>query len=965
MGEVRRWGGEHLALTDINSTSGMLDFARLCRENGIHPIHGVEFRNDNARHFNYIGLAYTTGGIHHLNHFLSRHLEDGTPFPRQAPFFEGVYFIYPLLRKDMQLRENELIGIRPNEVHQLPLLPARMRARAVALPTITFLNPQQYRLHKTLRAVAHNTLVNWLPTGSTAPPDAMLRSADALKSLYADAPWLLRHARKLAECCTALKDVESNKNKKTFTGNRKDDLEMLHQRAYEGLGVRYGRGHEEARKRLKKELNIIAELDFAAYFLITYDLVQYARRQGLPYAGRGSGANSITAFCLQITDVDPVALDLYFERFLNPNRDSPPDFDMDFSWKDRDRMVSYLFRQYGYEHTAFLGAVSTFRFRAAVREVAAARGIKPDAAARLIKQAEEANLQQKEWKPENPVMEEVWEAAMQLRDFPRHITMHAGGVLITEEPVRTYTATLMPPKGFPTTHIDMYTAEDAGLFKFDVLSQRGLGHIRDAIRMVGPQRPEEDIHDIRRIKEDPAANDLLARGETIGCFYIESPAMRMLLRKLGCRNYEQLVAASSIIRPGVSRSGMMKEYIHRHRRAKEWQALHPVMEELLGETYGIMVYQEDVIKVAHHFAGISPEEADLLRRAMSGKSRGKHVFEQLRQSYFEHCRQKGRDPAIAEQIWKQIESFAGYSFSKAHSASYAVESYQSLYLKAHYPLTFITAVLNNFGGFYDTAFYLNEAARWGAQIEKPCVNTSRALMRLKGHTIYMGLICLKGFGTEPGEVIVNEREKGGSFTGLSDFVFRTGLGFEQVWILIKADAFRFTGMDKRHLYWEALRLKRKRLFRRSPQMPGLPMTEPEGESEAPDVSSQPLSRAEVIRDECEVFGFPLSPPWELLQSSFRGDVKGSEIAEYEGQTVRMAGYLVTVKTTRTVNGQYMQFGHFLDDRGETFDTVMFPDVVKQTPLSGKNIYAMKGVVTSEYGVAVLEVQRIRAMRLEI
>jgi hypothetical protein len=345
-----------------------------------------------------------------------------------------------------------------------------------------------------------------------------------------------------------------------------------------------------------------------------------------------------------------------------------------------------------------------------------------------------------------------------MADFPNLRSIHAGGVLISEEPICCYTALDLPPKGFPTTQFDMYVAEDIGFEKLDILSQRGIGHIYEAAEIVKRNRGiSVDVHNVKAFKEDDKVKEQLRNARTIGCFYVESPAMRGLLKKLHCDNYRTLVAASSIIRPGVARSGMMKEYIFRFHNPGKFKYLHPVMEEQLKETFGVMVYQEDVLKICHHFAGLDLADADVIRRAMSGKYRSKKELQRIINKFFENCRRSGYPEEVTKEVWRQIESFAGYSFSKAHSASYAVESYQSLYLKAHYPLEFITGVINNFGGFYSSWVYFNEAKVSGANLHVPCINRSEYKTCIRGKDIFLGFIHVAGLETEAGKMIYDLR----------------------------------------------------------------------------------------------------------------------------------------------------------------------------------------------------------------
>lgn len=372
--------------------------------------------------------------------------------------------------------------------------------------------------------------------------------------------------------------------------------------------------------------------------------------------------------------------------------------------------------------------------------------------------------------------------------LPKALSVHTCGILISELPITHYTALELLPVGFPSTQFSMLEAEDVGLYKYDILSQRGLGHIKDATELVKAQGIDIDIHAIQKFKEDPRIKELLKTGDTIGCFYVESPAMRQLLRKLEVDDYLGLVAASSVIRPGVASSCMMREYIMRYRDSEKRKEAHPRLLEIMPETFGVMVYQEDVLKVAHYYAGLTLEEADIMRRGMSGKFRSRAEFQAVKQKFFSNCKSKGYPDAEAAEIWRQIESFAGYSFAKGHSASFAVESYQSLYLRAYHPIEFMVGVLNNFGGFYSTEFYLHEARMLGANVELPCVNFSDELSTLFGKTIFMGLCLIKDLEKETINNILNERKRDGLFTGLEDFAQRVSISLEQLRILIRIRA---------------------------------------------------------------------------------------------------------------------------------------------------------------------------------
>lgn len=616
-------------------------------------------------------------------------------------------------------------------------------------------------------------------------------------------------------------------------------------------------------------------------------------------------------------------------------------------------MLNYIFKRYGHQHTALLGTISTFRDRAIVRELGKVAGLPK---AEIDQLADNPRC----FNPNDPVIGQLATLAQQMAHFPNLRSIHAGGVLISQEPICTYSPLDLPPKGLPTMQWDMYTAEDLSFEKIDILSQRGIGHINDATLMVKQnQNIDLDIHNIHSFKTDPKVKELLRSGDTTGCFYIESPAMRGLLKKLRCDNFITLVAASSIIRPGVARSGMMREYILRFHNPNSFQYLHPVMEEQLKETFGVMVYQEDVIKICHHFAGLDLADADVLRRAMSGKYRSKQEMQKLIDRFFDNCRQKGYPEELTREVWRQIESFAGYSFSKAHSASFAVESYQSLFLKTYYPLEFLTAVINNFGGFYQAPVYFNEARRYGATTEPPCVNRSNYYTCLIGTHIFVGFTHISQLESSIANRILNERKINGPFLSLPCFVQRTATPLQQLILLIRLQAFRFTNISKAQLLWQA-----HMLLGKTPEKNPLPRLFPlhQPEFNLPEPETNGLMDA---YDEYELIGFTLSlTPFDMLKTSFRGEILAPDLPFHIGKTVRMLGWLVATKYVRTVNHQIMHFGTFLDHKGMLFDTVHFPQSAAAYPFRGSGVYLIMRTITQEFDFPSLTVHKMAKMPLQ-
>jgi DNA polymerase-3 subunit alpha len=821
-------------------------------------------------------------------------------------------------------------------------------SKLVVQQRVSFESRDDYNLHLNLRAIDNNILLSRLEPEQAASPHDWLLPPGLLLPAYEPYPIILKNTERLLSDCGISIDFSSVKNKKTFTGSRYDDKELLEKLAFDGLSYRYGPNNKTARERVLHELGIIDRLGFSAYFLITWDIIRYSMSRGFYHVGRGSGANSIVAYCLRITDVDPIELDLYFERFINPKRTSPPDFDIDYSWKEREEVQDYIFKRYGQRHTALLGAMSTFKGKSIIRELGKVHGLPKEEIDDLIREPDKPSNQ-------NSIAQKVKEIGLKMIDFPNLRSIHAGGILISEEPITAYTALDLPPKGFPTTQWDMYVAEDIGFEKLDILSQRGIGHIREATDIIRANRGVSiDIHQVETFKQDPKVKDQLQRAETNGCFYIESPAMRGLLTKLRCDNYLSLVAASSIIRPGVAKSGMMREYIQRFHNPKGFQYIHPVMEQQLKETYGVMVYQEDVLKICHHFAGLDLADADVLRRAMSGKHRSRKELDRIIEKFFSNCKARGYPDEITQEVWRQIESFAGYSFSKAHSASYAVESFQSLYLKAHYPKEFMVAVINNFGGFYPGWVYFNEARRCGAKIQLPCVNKSEYTTTIYGDEIYIGFIHLANLESDFGRSILTERKRNGDFLSLEDFAERTAAPREQLTLLIRIGALRFTGKAKTELLWEM----------HLAQSPGRPLAKSPHRLFPSPTQSFTLPKLEYHQtedayDEIELLGFPVSMSYfDLLMTPFRGEIKATEMMKHLGKTVRMLGELVTIKYVRTVKKEWMHFGAFVDTDGEMFDTVHFPDASKNYPFRGHGMYLIMGVVVEEFGFPSLNVLKM-------
>ena len=614
-------------------------------------------------------------------------------------------------------------------------LARRLDLPPVATNNVHFTTAEKYQTHRLLAAIRTNTTIHSLPPGAAASPQAWLKPSPMMTRLFAELPLAFENTHLIADQCHCRLELGKVKFPAYPLPGGESPEQRLRALAYEGAKGRYPSMPPAVLARLEHELSIINKLAYAEYFLIVNDIAAEARRRGIPTVGRGSAANSLVCYALRITDVCPLRYNLYFERFLNLERGDCPDIDLDFPWNRRDEILQFVYTAFGADHVAMISTHATFRGRSIIREVGKALGVPREEidpfAQRIpgftplsdLALARDTVPECKNLPMEDEPYRSIIAAGLAIEGFPRHLSIHCGGIVVAPCPITDLVPLQRSANGLVITQFDMYPIEDMGLVKIDLLGQRALAVVVDT--MEAAHRDFGVVIDWDRIDplEDPATRALMRAGQTIGCFYVESPGMRALLQKLQVDDFETLVAASSIIRPGVSDSGMMKAYIDR--RLGREEPVYPLaaMREVLGDTFGVMVYQEDVIKVANRVAGLSLGQADGLRRCMS-KKRDWEAFDKYKKMFIEGAVERGAPRAVAQEIWRQMESFGGYAFCKAHSASFAVISYRTAYLKAHYPAQFMAAVIANRGGFCSAAEYVEEARRMGLCILGPDVNES-------------------------------------------------------------------------------------------------------------------------------------------------------------------------------------------------------------------------------------------------
>ena len=945
--QLVEWGVDashsSIFLADINSTGAVLSFVQESQKKGIKAVVGVELRN--GMQIKATLIARNNRGLHEINSFLSGFLHQKKEFPDDVPHLSNCYVSYPFPGPSRILSENEYIDIQHINFNNLNVINGIDKDKVIVLQAMTFRNKVDHNTHRLLRSIHYNTLLSLLKSNQQASELELFRSRKELEDEYSGFLDCLERTFVLFDSCFVsfdFNDLAIPQNPTTFTGSVSGDEMLLRKLCLDGLPYRYNDLSDEIVERIEKEIDVIAKKQYLSYFLMTWDFTSFARSKGYFYVGRGSGANSIVAYLLRITNVDPLQLDLYFERFINLERSTPPDFDIDFSWQERDEIIHYIFDRY--PTATLLCTYNTFQYRATIRELGKVFGLPKGEIDKLV---------QKGVQPKDELSTLIMRYAKRIQGLPSYLSVHSGGIVISEKPITWFSATFLPPKGFPTTQFSMLEAEDVGLFKFDVLSQRGLAKIQDCMRLVSknqPDNPPHNINDIDFFKRDKKIEKLLIDAKAIGCFYVESPAMRMLMTKLRVKEYLELVAASSVIRPGVSQSGMMRTYIRRHRNPEERKKAHPLLLKIMPDTYGVMVYQEDVIKVAHYFADLSLSEADILRRGMSGKYRSRSEFLVVKEKFFSNCKKRGHDTGLASEVWNQIESFAGYAFAKGHSASYAVESYQSLYLKAYYPLEYMTAGINNFGGYYRTEFYIQEARRMGAIIEAPCINKGGYQSVISGKKLTLGFNLVRGVERKTVNQLLAVRNTCGDFNTFEELVEATSISFEQLVLLIRINALRMLDTDRKKLLWKAhfFDKKRKPNSQQSLLLEGVQSNK----LQLPVLQEQDL---EQDFEFFELMGFPLCSPFRLLKEDPPAHHTAAEIPRLKGKTILTYGYLVSLKNSKSASGKAIAFAMFNDIHGEIIDTVHFTSSLMHYPFSGSGVYCLKGRVVEEFDFYCVEV----------
>lgn len=975
-----QYGYKTVALTDINNLYTLFNFMKDAPHFGLKAIVGAHLLD---RNFNEI-TAYVQSydGFSNLCQLISKIKRNSNSdlYALLPHHLDGLVFTTPSIEivkwiRQHQLTDNIYLEIKSNRISILQIRSAReMNVKTIASHPVFFQNSSDYEVHRLLRAILENKTFSTLDESRLVEKDSFILKPDQMMKRFELHPQAIDNLEILSNSLNWKYPEKLSFRSKYLQENDLPPFEYLKKLTMEGAVYRYGEITESVDKRLKKELEIIEAKGFSEYFLTVKKIVDHAS----VHCGRGSAAASIVSYCLGITDVDPIKYNLFFERFLNMDREDPPDIDIDFCSDEREDVFKYVFETFGQDYAAMVSNHVCFKDRMAIREVAKAHGV-PETdiqsffhrfpefshygSAFLKNDTLSNNGLTIEW---NTIVKQ----ANQIYKFPKYLSVHCGGFVVTPNKISTVAPVEPTLRNQTILQWEKDQTEDSGLIKIDILGNRSLCVIRDCIKHV--KEHYETVIDFNSfdVFTDQPTIDLIANGNTIGVFYVESPAMRLLQQKTRCGDFDHLVIHSSIIRPAANK--YINEYVRRLKGGSH-KPIHPVLEEMLGETYGIMCYQEDVIKAGMSLAGMNQFNGTQLLKSLIRKH-DDEIKKKYKNLFFEGCRKNGISESIISEIWDMIFSFAGYSFCKPHSASYVMVSFQSAYFRSHFPAEFMAAVISNRGGYYSTFAYISEARRMGITILMPDINKSE--YEFSGFTykpnnsdddlpypnIRVGLMQLKNMEDEFVKKIIDDRKRRGNFKSLQHFIERLHPKLSELQILIKAGCFDSISSRKTRpeMMWEA-----EFSFQQ---------TNPENElmfdlfqtPEFPVPKTVEYTEEKKYRDEYETLHIWMSVhPLTYYGGILRGlhYVPGNKIQYYIGKKITTIGWFITHKVVHTKNDEPMEFVSF-EDTSAIYETVFFPREYQKfcSMITVHRPYKIRGLVMEEFSAVTLQVERIEFLQ---
>ena len=892
--KAKECGYAAVAVADVNAMHGAVDLFQWSQKLEIQPIVGVEIVTDTQRATllaenrpGYRNLCRITTARNLDPHFdligqLQLHSE-GVICIASDPLLVGA--LVPILPRDNLFAACVDAAVRPEGV------------RPVAWGDFNVNDDDDVAIAKILSRIRHLSVVG------AGPPDrggfGRLPPREAFEASFRECPEALAANEEIMHRCTfELLDGQLFLPKVELAGGASADRELA-KLCHLGMARRYGILKQDVVKRLEYELSVIRENRFSDYFLVVRQIVDFAKRSGIAVDVRGSAAGSLVSYVLGFTRVCPIEHNLYFERFMNPGRRDCPDIDVDLCWRRRDEVIRFCYENWGYDRVAMISTLSRYRPRSAIRDVGRALGLDPAEINALV--------QHRHDHPDRG----IYKLAEKLLDIPRHVGVHCGGIVIAPEPVAGLCPLQMATKGVIVTQYDKDAAEATGLIKIDLLGNRSLSTVQETMTILG--RGGLDIDRIDGNDEKTA--EMLSRGDSFGVFQCESPGMRQLLRGLKVRNRHDVAIALSLIRPGPAAGGMKAEYINRHVYKKPFTYLHPKLKEVFGDTYGVLLYQEDVMRLAVEAAGYSVAEADRFRSEVSKKVSPARLQEQYVDFVYSRAPAAGIDRQTAETIWDNILRFAAYSYCKAHATVYANIAWQTAYLKAHFPQAFYASLFNNHHGMYPMRIYVWDAIRHGIRVLGPHVNRSGAEWSTEGKAIRAGLGIVKGLSRSTIDTIIEERRRR-PFSDLNDLRGRVRLSAPEIANLIHIGACDGLGNSRPamliQLHYTPPAPRQLALFDWLPN----PTT-----AALPD-----YDRVAKVKAEVDVSGIPFCMhPAILLHTRH---VPASRLGRYLNREVTVAGFIATARKAQTNDGRVMGFVT-LEDASGLAEVSFFPDAMEQ------------------------------------
>ena len=987
-----------IALTDHGNLFGAIDFYNAAQKAGVKPILGCELyvapggrKERGSQDGGYEGANHLTvlvrnrTGYKNLVKLVSRAFLEGFYYkPRVdrellAQHADGLLVLSGCLNSEVSRMLSAGDAVRARETagwyqevfgkdhyfmevqahgleEQERVMAETLRiAKSIGAPVVGtndshYLEGGHARAHEALLCIQTGTNLQDTGRFRFSTQEFYIKSAEEMARVFTDLPEACRNTLAVAERCNLTLDFNQFHLPRYVVPSEHTLDSYLHELAHEGLRRRYGASPGDAvEARLGSELAVIEKMGFAGYFLVVWDFIRYAREQGIAVGpGRGSSAGSLTAYCLGITNIDPIRYGLLFERFLNPERISMPDMDIDFSDDRRDEVIRYVAERYGRDRVAHIITFGTLGAKAAIRDVGRVLGMPyadVDRIAKLVPNfplnitlddAHQKSLPLAEMVRSQANVRELWEIARTLEGCTRHASVHASAVVISDEPLEEYIPLYKDPKRPELiTGYAMGPIEKLGLLKMDFLGLRTLTVLANTVALIKESRGL-DLDLDRLPLDDKKTYEMLSEAKTFGVFQLESSGMRDALRGLRPEQLEDLIAMVSLYRPGPME--LIPDFIQRKHGRSKITYEHPAMEKFTRETYGIMVYQEQIMQIASEMAGFTMGEADILRRAMGKKDR--ELMAKQREKFITGCRERNTAPAKAERVWELMEKFAGYGFNKSHAAAYGLVAYQTAYFKANYPVEFMAALLTSEMGDTDKIVkYIEECRAMGIQVVPPDVNVSAVQFSVAGDTVRFGLAAIKNVGEAAMQSILKARSGEGSFKTLEDFCARVDLRLVNrrvVESLIKAGAFDSLGLTRAHLLATtdtALESgQRQQRDRAEGQgsffeiLPAAPVR-----ASAPAEITPEWETDQRLAFEKEVLGFYISGH---PLARYRGVVEPLGIttsadlaAKGHGARVILFGLANGLKETSTKGGNRMAF-FTLEDMEGTVEVTVFPEPFK-------------------------------------